>query len=582
MLNSCFKLLLIFVFTAFSCIAVSQCSSCQPDTMCVPEVDAPSVCPEIMPNAISGDYYEEVMTFYLPANFNDPGTGQNVTINQVVITSVTGLPYGIDYTLNNADLTYYPSEGENFGCATICGTPILAGVYDVAITSHVYVEVLGFNLELDEVFVNTLIVEQGEGGNSSFTVDVNAGCGSVEANFSALINATDQPINWTWDFANGNTSEEQYPPTQVYNEAGDYTVSLTTQLWNYTLNEINLIDLGGDWAGDVEEPIASLANPDPYFVVKDSLGNVVFTSDVVNNSFSHTWSDLGIVLSNPPYSIEFYDDDNISADDFLASFPMEISTGYQNFDDGETNGLFLVDLVISDTFYDEEIVHVFAEPTFEFVVNEDNNTITIVGDSSLTGFVWMLNGEVQSTVDSIISMNEGGIYSCAVSNTFGCQSMSEEYVHCPEFTPQYDELSNQLVAPEGFLSYQWYMDGLPLDGETDFFLENPSDGNYAVEVETEYGCDVQSEWLIYTGIEEMGRDDNLVVYPNPMTDFVQVSFENSYQRIELWAIDGQLIASYNVERKKSLTLDASKLEKGNYILVFKNDKISRVKKLIKR
>jgi len=36
------------------------------------------------------------------------------------------------------------------------------------------------------------------------------------------------------------------------------------------------------------------------------------------------------------------------------------------------------------------------------------------------------------------------------------------------------------------------------------------------------------------------------------------------------------------ERKKSLTIDASKLEKGNYILVFKNDKISKVKKIIKR
>ena len=578
MLKTFYKLSLYIFLFSYTLNAFGQCSTCQPDTMCIPEVQQPSVCPEIMPNATSGEYYEEVMTFYLPSNFDDPGTGQNVTINEVVITSVTGLPFGIDYTLNNSNLTYYPSDGENFGCATICGTPILAGVYDVSITSHVYVEVLGFNLEVDEVFVNTLIVEQGESGNSSFTIDQNAGCGMVEATFDALINSVDQPTDWSWDFDNGNTSTEQHPTTQIFDEPGEYTVSLTTQLWNYTLQEVNLIEVGGDWAGDVEEPIASLANPDPYFVVKDSLNNVVFTSEVVNNSFSNTWGDLGIVLGNPPYTIEFYDDDNVSADDFLGSFSLDVNAGYQNFDDGESNGLFLVELVNSDTFYDDEIVSVFPEPTFDFVVDEENNTITIVGDSSLTGFVWLLNGEVMSSTDSIIEMDEGGFYSCNVLNNFGCQTSSEEYIHCPEFVPEYDEMNDLLFAPEGFLSYQWFLDGLPIEGANSSTLAAPSDGNYAVEIETEYGCDVQSEWLIYTGIYSISEEAEIQLFPNPASDFISIELLPYKGIVKLYSLQGQLLDEFEPLGKQKLTIDLKLYNPGTYVLVVENKKGNAVVK----
>jgi len=544
----------------------------------------PAVCPEVMPSVTSGEFYEEVMTFFLPTNFDDPGTGQNVTLNQVVITSITGLPYGMDFILNNSDQSYFPAEGENFGCATICGTPILAGVYEVNISAHIFVEVLGFDLEVDQVFTNTLIVDQGENGNSSFSVDVITGCGTIESTFEALINPDDQPVDWSWDFGNGNSSIDQYPSPQVYSEAGDYTVTLTTELWDYTLNEVNLIDLGGNWYGDIEEPLENFASPDPYFVVKDYLNNIVFSSEVVGNTFSNTWNGLGVILNNPPYTIEFYDEDNISDHDFLGSFPLVIETGYQDFNDGESNGLFVIELESSSVFVDVETIHVFPIPTFDFIVNEDDNTISIFGDSTVTEYVWTINGDVQPVVDSIITMYSGGVYSCAISNTFGCQVYSEEYIHCPEFTPDYD--NDIISAPEGFESYQWYYNGLIMEGETSYFIEEPASGNYSVQFTTDYGCISQSDWLVFdqdnTDIEEWTQDDDISMYPNPVTGICFFETNGSFDKITLTSIDGKVIEEFSFINKKQFTIDFSTLKNGLYLVNFlSNDKIF-TKKMIKQ
>ena len=82
-----------------------------------------------------------------------------------------------------------------------------------------------------------------------FTVDVDEGC---ETLFSTFTNSSFSPIpgfpitSWYWNFGNGQTSNQQNPPTQAYNE-GVYDVSLTVSTANgctATLDSLEAIEVG--------------------------------------------------------------------------------------------------------------------------------------------------------------------------------------------------------------------------------------------------------------------------------------------------------------------------------------------------
>ncbi|MBK7297793.1 MAG: hypothetical protein IPI91_14710 [Flavobacteriales bacterium] len=75
------------------------------------------------PDATAGEAYASDITFWLPANFTDPGTGMNVNFLQMTITSVTGVPFGMELTSNEPLGIYYPQVNQ-YGCARLCGTPI--------------------------------------------------------------------------------------------------------------------------------------------------------------------------------------------------------------------------------------------------------------------------------------------------------------------------------------------------------------------------------------------------------------------------------------------------------------------------
>ena len=118
------------------------------------------ICPAIPPNATTGVYYEQVMTFFIPTDVTDPSSGVNATLLQLTITDVSGLPFGLEFTLNDADGIFYPPQGENYGCATICGVPVLPGTYDIVISITALAEAFGFQVTQNDSFVITLIVEQ--------------------------------------------------------------------------------------------------------------------------------------------------------------------------------------------------------------------------------------------------------------------------------------------------------------------------------------------------------------------------------------------------------------------------------------
>ena len=134
-------------------------------------------------------------------------------------------------------------------------------------------------------------------------------------------------------------------------------MSLTTTVTELTLTGLNITTLAGGWDGDVEENLL-WGSPDPFFVLD---GDVTYTSDWVGDTETPNFTGLSIPLSyGGAYSVSFYDEDDVSANDFLgtANF-IASSPGEFVINGGGTTATITVTETITAEFFDSEIITVF-------------------------------------------------------------------------------------------------------------------------------------------------------------------------------------------------------------------------------
>lgn len=583
------KKLYLLLLGLLPLFAIGQCPDCNPDETCVSEDPFPTLCPLILPDATAGAYYETVVTFYMPGTIEDPDSGIEVELQQITVGSVSGLPFGIDYTVNDEDGTYFPSAGENYGCATLCGIPLIQGEYEVVISVDVLVIALGFEQAVQESFSLPLTVLPGEGGNSSFAYDNLFGCGSVSSTFNALIDGAPGITSYDWDFGNGETSDLADPPTQTFDAPGDYTVSLSTTIENYVLNSVTANDFDdGDWCGDIEEPGAfgiCTGNPDPYFVLADANGNV-YTSSSLDNTESGSWNNLGIVLDNPPYTITFWDEDTGpplgSQDDNMGTVNINLQAGDQSVSGGGAQGAVSLSIEVTENFFAEETVQVWPLPnaSFDFIEVPAPGILDIT-DEEVSLTYWLLNGDtIQAGPQDSILLDAPGVYQAIAVNEFGCESTSETFTLCPQVELTFNGGAGTLSAPAGFESYTWEYNGAELP-DTGNSINASLPGNYQVTITTDYGCEVESELFTVTNITE-AKDAALKVYPNPASSHVFADLPQGTWNLELTDASGRVIERLeDIQGNRQVLIPVAHLAHGTYMLRADNGQAVRVARILR-
>jgi hypothetical protein len=538
------------------------------------------ICPAVPPNATTGVYYEQVMTFFIPTDVVDPSSGINATLLQLTITDVSGLPFGLEFTLNDADGIFYPPQGETTGCATICGTPVLPGTYDIVISITALAEAFGFEVTQNDSFIITLVVEQGPGGTSTFTFDQSAGCGSIDVAYAATIEGSaGQLTTYVWDFGNGQTDTSGEPAPVNYAAPGTYTASLQTVISNYVITSVNLAGVNGNWSGDADDLFST---SDPYFTINNAAGSPVYTSGTVSNQTSATYSNVNFTLSTPPYTITFWDADDITQDDNLGTSSFNIALGSQSFNSGNgTSGTINITLNEVTNISASATVNVFPQPDASVSVNGD--VISCPNDSMPTYF-WYYDGVlISGESGSSLTMTESGYYSVYVQNEFGCSSTSEPYLYCAPVEAFWNAAADQLSVADTYETYQWFYNGLLLQGAITYYLISPPNGVYAVQVTNSYGCSVTSEIItVNVGVEEIAWEDQLNIYPNPVTDVLNVQWNNTTETATLSIRDlsGRLVFSERVANGNAV-LELSTLSSGNYILELQTGQSTLRKQVVK-
>lgn len=543
----------------------SQCTTCVPDPGCTSSDGFPTICPLELPPATAGSFYEQALTFFLPAQINDPESGITADLLQLTVNSVQGLPFGMEYTLDDVDGVYFPMDGQNSGCATLCGTPVLPGVYSVTISVTALVSALGFELEQNENFILPLIVEEGEGGTESFTIGSLAACGALQTEVEATLSGVPpQVTTYTWDLGNGQVATGPGPLMLSYPEPGTYPVSLNTVISNPVLSSLDLTSLAGGWGGDADE-FFGLGNPDPYFELQDGSNVVVYTSATIDNVTTGSWADIDITLLNPPYTLFFYDEDLVTENDALGSATLNVQPGTVSFSSGNgSNGTASVLLVEVNNITSQVEVNVFPEADPTFTVNGNGFACNAPGQAL---YVWYRNGiPLTEPLACEFTPTEGGLYQLEATNEFGCTAISESFLYCPPIVPVFNPVSNVISVPAGFESYEWFYNGLPLTGADGPEIPDPQPGNYGVMITTDYGCSTTSTVITVTvGVEEV-NGVGWALFPNPADEFLEIRF-TAVDEADVWVYTtlGELVATGRME-EGSCRLDVSALSSGYYVV----------------
>jgi hypothetical protein len=566
-------------------VSFGQCPGCHIDS----SLNSPGIYPTTLPTGTQTVPYSEDVTFVM---FLDTS---GFAVNYFKIIGVSGLPFGLHWECNNAATGCQYDPNVNIrGCVKICGTPLQSGFFTIDVNLVVNLATVGNQNSTTQIFVQ---IDPVAGGNSGFTFSPAMSCDTALVNFDALIDGAPNPTVYNWNFGNGNTSTLQHPSAQLYSSPGDYVVSLQTDILGYKITDVNLFSVNSNWSGDVEEPSSTFFSPDPYFQIFNSLSTNLYTSASLSGTESGSWNSLNIILIDPPYSITIWDEDNISADDNLGSFPFSVSgTGTIPFSGAAgTSGNIVVASYVVQTFMNYDTVHVYPAPTPPSAISLSGNDTICLGDSvmlSVTGvgsstIQWyndttsVVNGDTSS-----IMVNQAGNYWAQLTNANGCSSNSNQqnvFVAPIPYNPTFLISGNTLTCYTTGFQLQWYLNGNPIPGADSSVYVISVTGNYSIVATNSFGCTASSIVVLetYIGVDELDVLNHLVVFPNPSNGEFNISADQRIIGMNYTVTDniGRVIIQGKIDDANT-RISLSEFDRGVYFLFVKGES-SKIVKLIR-
>jgi len=207
----------------------------------------------------------------------------------------------------------------------------------------------------------------------------------------------------------------------------------------------------------------------------------------------------------------------------------------------------------------------------------------LLASGSYDSFQWFFNGDLieGATVEGFTAY-ETGNYSCVATDVQGCESLSEELflLICPEQVVVSGSIE-LLTATEGYDSYQWFLNGLPLTEANGSDLMVELDGNYTVvaDTEDELCTSTSDEFAVQgTGLRNV-TPELLHIFPNPVEDLLFIE-SNEVAKMTLIDPSGRSIEWPRAIEVGMNSLDFSSLNAGLYLLRFDTPQGSFYKRVI--
>lgn len=213
----------ILAFALALCLGTAYAQS-----PCVPDgsITEPGIYPDTivnLPHAYGGVAYSTVIQINV---FTDTSSGGlPVTVDDITLDNVTGLPPGFTYTCNPSNCVFPAGQTK---CLTLAGNPTLAqaGTYNLTINVTLHGRLFGVAAVSQASQVLGYKIKINGSPSSQFSGTPLSVCTGGYVNYTDQ--STNEPTAWLWTFQGGtpNTSTLQTPPAIKYSGSGKKKVTL--------------------------------------------------------------------------------------------------------------------------------------------------------------------------------------------------------------------------------------------------------------------------------------------------------------------------------------------------------------------
>ncbi|MEO0404414.1 MAG: T9SS type A sorting domain-containing protein, partial [Bacteroidota bacterium] len=201
----------------------------------------------------------------------------------------------------------------------------------------------------------------------------------------------------------------------------------------------------------------------------------------------------------------------------------------------------------------------------------EGEDLSLMGDLEyVEQYEWLINNNIEAEGASVViqGLEEGTTWLQLNASNPLCTSTyidTIEVASLPEV--ELDLINDQLIVNSDDYTYQWLLNGNPLEGVEGAEFNPQDEGEYVVIATNDAGCSFTSEPVLYsiTNVSEFNQL-GVTVYPVPTLKWLNIELDEvgTYQ-LEIRSLTGQLIQQESINGNTT-QLDVSNWASGSYVL----------------